>query len=264
MVIKAYNPTYDIKAKNNIYTFNINNYNFPFFTRRAVVNIGNLSRTGTTRATINRNISLLDGSYRSVVYAARAMDFCVNNNVPIAGGLTIWPNDPLAGIGTGSAFFMPNSLLYGLVPITLAIDGRPGMYLSSGATGDENTVYHEFGHYLMWRLQQRNWIDPLSASFVDYTIWEEENANVAWTEGWANGFMAICDMANYDTDEEFQRELNWNWELRRNFAAVNRGYEVIYLMEEINSISIIFRTIQHLLHVNGVLKIRYWIYLTMK
>ncbi len=224
--VKANDPTWDVKAKTS-FGF-ISNNNPPLFTRRAIIGNFHLGHNGSAGTIYNigeRNIS--DRSHRSVAFVKHALEFCNNNGVEVPGGISVWPYFPMDAGG----FFISPTILYEVdIPIIHGlVGGRPSIFLSDGitGTGDENTIYHEFGHYLMWQLQQKNWLNPLTAGFVDYNINQEDNPNIAWTEGWANGFMAICDMGNYQLDQEFQRDDAINWEWVPIVPEVSIGYHNI-------------------------------------
>ncbi|MEZ4883289.1 MAG: T9SS type A sorting domain-containing protein [Chitinophagales bacterium] len=206
MVIKAHNPTYDIKAKSWITGGGWQE--LPFFTRRSVIVLGDFPYLDGEQGTIadaDYNIGM-NHAHKSVSYCKLAMDY-VNESLAedIPGSFTIWPD------AFGSSFFFPNNLgfldwtPFGL-PSALNLDGKPAIYLSSDGSGEEDVTYHEFGHYVMWQLQNENWIDPITGSFANHSMVEESNPRITWTEGWANALAVILDMVFYSVDEEYDRD----------------------------------------------------------
>lgn len=97
---------------------------------------------------------------------------------------------------------------------------KPTIFLHNGDAHDENTVYHEFGHFLMWQLQGKRWVNPLTGSFAKHEYTNEYNTQIAWTEGWADGVMSMTDgfYFNQDNEMNFDESLV-NHEDRRNFST---------------------------------------------
>ncbi len=68
----------------------------------------------------------------------------------------------------------------------------------------ENTVYHEFGHFYMWALQNKNYIAVYSDPDQDDHAWSRENTSrLAWSEGWANAMQMILDGVYWEEDNEY-------------------------------------------------------------
>lgn len=67
---------------------------------------------------------------------------------------------------------------------------HPGIYLSDDDS--PGSIYHEFGHYLMWNLQGEAWLSFMDAglSFHDSEA-NDPSQKMAWTEGFANAFSWI-------------------------------------------------------------------------
>jgi hypothetical protein len=122
--------------------------------------------------------------------------------------------------GTGQAYFIPGGyatdaaliapLVFGPLGIPLGlvlatvVSNNDSIYVGSDRQLDEDVVYHEFGHYLMWHLQAESWLDPLKAGFAThYQDANDEHAELAWTEGFASGFGAIVDSVCQADDGEF-------------------------------------------------------------
>lgn len=73
----------------------------------------------------------------------------------------------------------------------------------------EETVFHEFGHYLMWHAQGKKWLNPLQASFAQHSErTNASNSKIAWTEGFANGFERIVDSWSWQDDQERATDSN--------------------------------------------------------
>ena len=98
------------------------------------------------------------------------------------------------------------------VPVNVAILGyinqqfsdRDTIYIDDSNQHDENTAFHEFGHFLMWHLQAESWLNPLEASFAIHAITlNAANSSLAWTEGFANGFSMMVDTWSRADDGEF-------------------------------------------------------------
>ncbi|GAA4392542.1 LamG domain-containing protein [Hymenobacter koreensis] len=134
-----------------------------------------------------------------------------------------------------SAFFAPggyrNPLANVLMPI-LGIASTAYMltFLSNEDClyiGEDNeteeTVYHEFGHYLMWHLQRRSWSHPIEAGFVSHSSRRNDsNPRLAWTEGWATGFAMIMDAYTVRYDGEREVDDNNDQFEERLFAPIQR------------------------------------------
>jgi hypothetical protein len=226
IVVRAEDPHWQVSAKT---TFNrIDLDNPPLYTRRSIIELPPLPHNGDARnlAALG-SININDRSHRSVVFIKHALEFSNNNDVEVPGRINLFPYFPMSDGSQG--FFVPPNLAYiWPVPVIASlVHSTPSIFLSTDGwgTGDENTTYHEFGHYLMWKLQQQNWLDPHTASFGEYSSDAESNSNIAWTEGWADGFMAMCDMANYQVDEEFQRDQVRNYERQLIHEDVFVGYK---------------------------------------
>lgn len=102
----------------------------------------------------------------------------------------------------------------------------PAIRLSSGQVISESTTWHEFGHYLMWQLQNKCWIEIKSGSFASHSINANSNSRIAWTEGFANAFMAICDAHYNFLDDENRFDEDGNDYERRTLSnnLITNGY----------------------------------------
>jgi len=130
-------------------------------------------------------------------------------------------NDPLdimrSFAGSGQSYFIPGGystaaailapLVFGTlgvpagIALALVVSNNDGVYVGSDRQLDEDVLYHEFGHYLMWHLQGQAWLDPLKAGFATHSQQaNDEHPELAWTEGFASGFGAIVD-AVFETDD---------------------------------------------------------------
>jgi hypothetical protein len=170
---------------------------------------------------------------------------------PLPGG-----KDPLVICLTpfgnpSSAFFLPGGsralmevgalalpIINILSPITIPIiklefTNDDGLYIGEDVENTEETTQHEFGHYLMHRLQGRSWLNPLRAGFGDHSFTANaKTMELAWTEGWANGFSFIMDAFCHKYDNESGTEKIYNFEKRlisiekpenNNYAIKDRG-----------------------------------------
>ena len=60
------------------------------------------------------------------------------------------------------------------------------IFLTDHDGDKENTPYHEFGHYTMYKLQSNNFTYPYGENGCADHGWDKENTNnLAWVEGWA-------------------------------------------------------------------------------
>ncbi len=81
--------------------------------------------------------------------------------------------------GENTSYFQPRTFAY-----------HPYISLQSGDENHESVVYHEFGHFLMFCLQDYSWASNASAK---HTLGQAVHPSLAWTEGWASGIGAIFD-----------------------------------------------------------------------
>lgn len=73
--------------------------------------------------------------------------------------------------------------------------------LETSDENHENTIYHEFGHHLMWSLQGKRWLTTIIWEQTHRST-EESNQHLAWTEGWATGVMSMLDAYYHNIDGE--------------------------------------------------------------
>lgn len=131
------------------------------------------------------------------------------------------PNDPLdimvppfgANGSNAPSYFVPDTrvpeivtlitsgVLVFTIPVGVAVlayvkaefSDQDALYIAEGMETDE-TVFHEFGHYLLWHAQGKKWLNPLKASFASHSYnTNSSNTKIAWTEGFANGFEHIVN-----------------------------------------------------------------------
>ncbi|MGE0395088.1 MAG: right-handed parallel beta-helix repeat-containing protein [Kofleriaceae bacterium] len=153
-------------------------------------------------------------------WANRARSF-VTSELGSRSPLPTDPNDPLdimvPPIGfngnNATSFFVPDirvldiatligsGVLVAVIPafmtvvayVNMEFSDQDAIYIAEVQESDE-TVFHEFGHYLMWHAQGKKWLDPLEASFSSHSfITNGGNTKIVWTEGFANGFAYIVD-----------------------------------------------------------------------
>ncbi|CAN5877451.1 hypothetical protein BH11BAC7_BH11BAC7_15200 [soil metagenome] len=223
--ILAYNDQYQILGKSADSFWN------NLFVASEVTGIANVAHSTNGSFVDNidyANIIVGNEAHKAVSLAVLAYEFSNQfSGTTLLPGLRIRANlDPL----TYSSFFLPNSVCEYPLPTSL-INPIPAIWMASGNVITESTTWHEFGHYLMWHLQGQCWIDPVSGSFTTHTP-SNDNANtrIAWTEGWASGFMAICDAHYWQIDNEaFRDDWGWNYEKERNnnnsiISGINNGF----------------------------------------
>jgi len=162
-------------------------------------------------------------------WANRARQF-VDSELP--GVLPTDPSERLdimrSFVGSDQAYFFPGGFVWDLIfvsafvfgqaaPVAAAsvggvgaafISNNDGIYFGQDRELRENTVYHEFGHYLMWHLQNESWIDILDAGFTVHSVTSNNpNPKLSWTEGFANGFANIIDTWCQSDDSESGTEV---------------------------------------------------------
>lgn len=110
-----------------------------------------------------------------------------------------------------NCFFLPSKVIgqdatVGLFPMYLDIPAYtihdPTIYLTNSDAQSDETVFHEFGHFVMWQLQDMYWTDIASGSYAVHKSSEESNSRIPWTEGWANAFSLIVDSYYWNMDGE--------------------------------------------------------------
>ena len=79
----------------------------------------------------------------------------------------------------------------------------PTIYMGYTGTAGENLLYHEFGHFVMWHLNNKKWTDVKTGSFSQHDGDDESNIRIAWNEGWADAFSLMVDARYRNIDEEF-------------------------------------------------------------
>ena len=101
---------------------------------------------------------------------------------------------------------------------SLLISSHDGLYIGEDRETEDNTTFHEFGHYLMWHLQGESWIDIFQASFANHSpTANNPNPKITWTEGFATGFANIVDTWSQADDGEFGGDNIGDYEARAGF-----------------------------------------------
>ncbi len=177
-------------------------------------------------------------------YAYRAMKFC-NESIedlnlgssgkelvimrnPFNRGGQIWHNigsfmlpgpvssQIISGSMSASSFFGPLAILPVGIVLNMLFTSKDGIYRDFENDENENIAYHEFGHYLMWHLQNKsfNFQLPFNDHSLEFNSGQEK---LAWTEGWAEGFAQIMDIFTRSLDNEAGADFNpwYNYENRR-------------------------------------------------
>ncbi|MBI4945959.1 MAG: PKD domain-containing protein [Bacteroidetes bacterium] len=214
--IKAQNTTYDIKGKSTRFFGSV---------EYEQTGIGLWAYNGGNGSNVNfGGLTASLESIKATHLAVLAWDFAnAKSGSTLATGLLLRTDQDFEG-----AFTLPNTSCGISFPLlTIILLNKPTIYLPSGYLWTENILYHEFGHFVMWNLQNKCWIDPLSGSFADHGYDKEANTRIAWTEGWADGFMAICDAFYVAKDGEYAiDESHHNLETRNNntnYPNINNG-----------------------------------------
>ena len=184
---------------------------------KEVVQLGSFETLGTTQGTIDEDILLDQGVHLSVVQARKAVDFCDEENVAVGGNINVWSDGHITNNFTNSAAYIPQVL--SLQYITGNPGGRNTIVLQATDEGVENTMWHEFGHHVMYVLQDENYLDFLVTT-LSHSVTQNNNPKIAWTEGWASAFGFACDFRNYEMDQEARYDGIWEIE-KRNYRSSN-------------------------------------------
>jgi hypothetical protein len=147
-------------------------------------------------------VTINNEAHKAVHYVMNAFEFVAISGVPIAGNLDIYP------FGSNTSHFLP-----------ISPSLSPGIFLQTGTGHDEDTPYHEFGHFAMFRYQGNQILTPVAAKNNCSHGWAQENTSVlAWMEGWADMFEMVLDAYWRNEDNEYGGDgTNPNYEFRRPF-----------------------------------------------
>jgi hypothetical protein len=139
-----------------------------------------------------------------------------------------------------TANFAPGAIWYSDAFGTSFQSLNPTIRMTPTQHFDENTYYHEWGHYYLWALQNRNYIDVYNYEGLDHRFSEENHTRLAWSEGFANVMMMILDAHYWEYDNEYgfesyfrsngvrRGQLGYTWELRYAPPAINNGFKSEY------------------------------------
>ncbi|MDR2979443.1 MAG: hypothetical protein LBV02_03235, partial [Bacteroidales bacterium] len=150
-----------------------------------------LGEYGQNAGSVNKGSLRIAGesadAFRAAHWAWKGINYFERQSAGIGGGLRIKIN---ASIGSGA-----NNYVY---------VNDPAIHLETGDGAHENTIYHEFGHYAMYRLQGNKMKIPFAEDGVSSHSWLSENTGLlAWIEGWANAVQMILDAAHWKEDNEY-------------------------------------------------------------
>ncbi|HBG69287.1 MAG: hypothetical protein A2W93_02255 [Bacteroidetes bacterium GWF2_43_63] len=164
-------------------------------------------------------------AFKAVHWVRKGFMYCKNQGVSLQKNLQIKP------YAVGSWFESR------LIPPVF----EPTIHLKSGDGIRENTPYHEFGHFTMFRLQGNNFTIPFGVNGADEHSWGKENTSrLAWVEGWADAIQMILDAAYWEEDYEygFDREgyfprcevrSHYSWDgANILFQKINNGFRSEY------------------------------------
>jgi len=169
-----------------------------------------------TRVITNKDIHIGNNSigdaFRSVHWVRKGIKYFREQSVPIKGGLTIKINK------RGS---YSNNYIYCKNPV-IHLRKKSGM--------SENTVFHEFGHYAMYRLQNNHIKIPLGERGVNNHRKRDENTSLlTWIEGWSGAIQMILDAANWQEDNELGLDAyGYTHENLRKFETIKNGIRSEY------------------------------------
>jgi hypothetical protein len=179
---KSKNQNFDMDARKNASGF-ARLYNFT----------QELGSFGTSMAVATGIINTDSGAMRVINWASRAWNYVEN-----VGGYALHRGLRINPFGADSYFFGNGTFGVSVVDPVIRLTNEDGDH--------ENTIYHEFGHFLMWNLQNKNYIlfsgNPVDRNF-EHGWWEENPPTLAWSEGWASAMQMILDAAHWWEDGEY-------------------------------------------------------------
>lgn len=202
VVIQSKNKNYDIKAK-----------------RHAILGSSyeqerDLGSFGTNAGVINGSINTNIRAMRVTSWAVRSWEYCQGT-----GGHGLY-NDLSILPGANGSNFVADGFLGISAPFT-----KPTIRITSEDCDQEGTLYHEFGHFVMWNIQNRNYIAVYSDPSQSGHSWDRENTpETAWSEGWAAAHEMIMDAAHWWEDQEYGFNENRRpYEARETWPRINNG-----------------------------------------
>ncbi|HTJ49777.1 MAG TPA: hypothetical protein VL443_10015, partial [Cyclobacteriaceae bacterium] len=187
--VKSKNKNYDIKAQHHVYVSS---------TYDEHTNIGSM---GTSVNMTMPDIAINSEPFRLVHWATKAWDFFASQGISLYNGLHIKPHY------SNTSFFMPDAL--GAVDADIVTTGMkllgPTIFIQSDDGNYESTIRHEFGHFVMWSVQQKSYIVPYGLKGFKHRYFEENTSRLAWSEGWADAIEMILDAYYWSEDSEYGR-----------------------------------------------------------
>lgn len=166
------------------------------------------------------------GTFRGVSQSYLAYEFVEQeSDYVLLNGLNIGVVD-LPGENVRNTFFWPDELCPGvpnseqIMQVNGVLLKRPSIFLERNE--GENTVWHEFGHFVMWNVQDRCWTELVTSTGAHNSA-SAENPRLAFNEGFATGFMTMVDLHYHYIDQESQFDRNEDNERRREWNEIN-GY----------------------------------------
>lgn len=98
----------------------------------------------------------------------------------------------------GGAALIPFPLsMLGIIVLENNLSNKDCLYIGEDFEEDDGTVSHEFGHNLMWHMQDKRWASLFEAGLANHTTKANNKfPDLAWTEGFANGFERIMETVN--------------------------------------------------------------------
>lgn len=205
---KSKNVTYEIKVKDSGFlgaSFEVYR-NLGSFGTEAVLNVG--------------EIHLSTEPWRLLHWSVKAWEYFAASGYPLCMDGSILNDNALSVIPyKKESYFLPDGLLGASIPFI-----HPTIRIATGHGNKEGTIRHEFGHFVMWCLQGKNFI----ANTIFEHSWEEEtNSRLAWTEGWADAVEMILDGVYWSEDQEFGFDESGSssrmYDRRGNMTEINNG-----------------------------------------
>lgn len=170
----------------------------------------NLGQYGTSVNDTIESLDLQDDHFRLVHWARKGQQYVDANGGSTGNAiLDIYPNQ---GGGSGTFYSpispvpLPRTGTSWIDAFNLVFVHDPVIVIDPGSGNFEFPIRHEFGHFLMWRLQHESYIVPIAT--VPHLLNALNPTRLAWSEGWANAIGYILDAVYREEDGEYGANSN--------------------------------------------------------
>ena len=174
-----------------------------------------------------------DQAFRTANFLWNSYRYCKNNVGIAAVEHDLTKYKLKVHINTGGSNFSALPKTYIIGGLYSYID-RPTIRLQQARIGHESTLYHEFGHYLMWcagdHTFPKYWSEhSCGPNWSFHSLGQEQHLTIVYTEAWASFVGYVIDAANWQNDQEYMgrvwNEGNWRARNWSEFRAVSPEIE---------------------------------------